>query len=127
MGDPEKDMNLFGVTIIVESETAFIAAGPQMKPENLSILSNYGIIQERFAALATDAIRGNLLEYCGYKTQLLEFVDFAHTPKNILIRAMYRPATPRALRTKKLSEAEKLMEEFRFEPTLYKLVKDAGW
>ena len=99
----------------------------QMKPENLSILSNYGIIQERFAALATDAIRGNLLEYCGYRTQLLEFVDFAHTPKNILIRAMYRPATPRALRQKKLQEAEKLMEEFRFEPTLYKLVKDAGW
>ena len=99
----------------------------QMKPENLSILSNYGIIQERFAALATDAIRGNLLEYCGYKTQLLEFVDFAHTPKNILIRAMHRPATPRALRTKKLQEAEKLMEEFNFKPTLHKLVKEAGW
>ena len=99
----------------------------QMKPENLSILSNYGIIQERFAALATDAIRGNLLEYCGYKTQLLEFVDFAHTPKNILIRAMSRPITPKALRAKKLQEAEKLMEEFRFEPTLYKLVKEAGW
>lgn len=99
----------------------------QMKPENLSILSNYGIIQERFAALATDAIRGNLLEYCGYKTQLLEFVDFAHTPKNILIRAINRPATPKALRSKKLLEAEKLMEEFKFEPTLYKLVKDAGW
>ena len=62
----------------------------QMKPENLSILSNYGIIQERFAALATDAIRGNLLEYCGYKTQLLEVVDFAHTPKKILIRAIVR-------------------------------------
>ncbi len=99
----------------------------QMKPGNLSILSNYGIIQERFAALATDAIRGNLLEYCGYKTQLLEFVDFAHTPKNILIRAMSRPITPKALREKKLKETEKLMEEFRFEPTLYKLVKDAGW
>ena len=99
----------------------------QMKPDNLSILSNYGIIQERFAALATDAIRGNLLEYCGYKTQLLEFVDFAHTPKNILIRAINRPATPKALRSKKLLEAEKLMEEFKFEPTLYKLVKKAGW
>jgi len=99
----------------------------QMKPENLSILSNYGIIQERFAALATDAIRGNLLEYCGYKTQLLEFVDFAHTPKNILIRAMSRPITPKALRAKKLTEAEALMREFRFEPTLYRLVKDAGW
>ena len=79
-----------------------------MITENLSILSNYGIIQERFAALATDAIRGNLLEYCGYKTQLLEFVDFAHTPKNILIRAINRPATPKALRSKKLLEAGKL-------------------
>lgn len=98
----------------------------QMKPESLKILSNYGIIQERFAALATDAIRGNLLEYCGYKTQLLEFVDFAHTPKNILIRAMIRPITPKALRMKKIQEAERLMKEFHFEPTLYKLVKESG-
>ena len=36
MGDPEIDMNLFGVTIIVKNEAAFIAAGPQMKPENLA-------------------------------------------------------------------------------------------
>ena len=35
MGDPEKEMNLFGITIIVESETTYIAAGTQMKPENL--------------------------------------------------------------------------------------------
>ena len=36
MGDPEKEMNLFGITIIVESETTYIAAGPQMKPKNLA-------------------------------------------------------------------------------------------
>lgn len=60
----------------------------QMKSEAYELLTRYGIIKERFAALATDAIRGNLLEYCGYKTQLLEFVDLSHTPKNILIRAV---------------------------------------
>ena len=59
----------------------------QMKPESLSILNRYGIVQERVAALMTDAVRGNLLEAVGYKTQLLEFIDIAHSPKNILIRA----------------------------------------
>ena len=94
----------------------------QMKAESLSILSNYGIIQERFAALATDAIRGNLLEYSGYKTQLLEFIDFAHTPKNILIRAIRRQNTPARHRDTKLAEVHRMMDEFHFAPTLYRLL-----
>lgn len=94
----------------------------QMKPENLTILGNYGILQERFAALATDAIRGNLLEYSGYKTQLLEFIDFEHTPKNILIRATRRKTIPAKLPGQALAEAEALMKEFHFEPTLYRLL-----
>lgn len=94
----------------------------QMSPENLNILSRYGIIKERFAALATDAIRGNLLEYCGYKTQLLEFIDFDHTPKNILIRAIRRPNTSDEAKEKYLSEAEKLCAEFNFAPSLYNLL-----
>ena len=59
----------------------------QMKPENLPILSRYGIVKERVSALMTDALRANLLEVLGYKTQLLEFIDISHSPKNILIRA----------------------------------------
>ena len=94
----------------------------QMEPENLSILSRYGIIKERFSALATDAIRGNLLEYCGYKTQLLEFIDFAHTPKNILIRAVRRPIMPKQVKVNMLKEVHAIMDEFSFEPTLYKLL-----
>ena len=94
----------------------------QIAPENLSILSRYGIIKERFSALATDAIRGNLLEYCGYKTQLLEFIDFAHTPKNILIRAVRRPIMPKQVKQNMLKEVHSIMKEFSFEPTLYKLL-----
>ena len=84
----------------------------QMKPEELTIMSRYGIIKERFAALATDAIRGNLLEYCGYKTQLLEFIDFVHTPKNILIRAVKRPMTLKKVKDSMLKEVHALMDEF---------------
>jgi SAM-dependent methyltransferase len=95
----------------------------QIQPESLSILSRYGIIKERFSALATDAIRGNLLEYCGYKTQLLEFIDFDHTPKNILIRAVRRPIIPKNVREKMLTEIRSIMKEFSFTPTLYQLLK----
>lgn len=48
----------------------------------------YGLIKERMAALYTDAIRAQVLERCGYKTQILEFIDMEHTPKNILIRGI---------------------------------------
>lgn len=96
----------------------------QMQPQALSLLARYGIIKERFAALATDAIRANLLESCGYKTQLLEFIDLDHTPKNILIRAVKRPITPKAVRERALQEVQSLMKEFAFEPTLYTLLKN---
>ncbi len=99
----------------------------KIRTDELSILTRYGIIKERFAALATDAIRGNLLEYEGYKTQLLEFIDFAHTPKNILIRAVKRPVTPKNSREKALKEVKQLMDEFNTDQTLYNLlVKDSN-
>lgn len=96
----------------------------QIKTDNLSLLTRYGIIQERFSALLTDSIRGNLLEYCGYKTQLLEFIDFSHTPKNILIRAVLRNTTPKATKEKALNEVTNVIEEFNIKPTLYKLLFD---
>ena len=48
----------------------------------------HGIIKEHFCALATDTLRGKILEDCGYSIQLLEFIDVGHTPKNILIRGI---------------------------------------
>lgn len=96
----------------------------QIKTDNLSLFTNYGIIQERFSALTTDAIRGNLLECCGYKTQLLEFVDFAHTPKNILIRAVKKESTTNKAKAKAVAQVEAVMQEFNLSPTLYNLLKN---
>ncbi|MEE0264352.1 MAG: SAM-dependent methyltransferase [Acutalibacteraceae bacterium] len=99
----------------------------QIKAENLSLFTNYGIIQERFSALATDAVRGNLLEACGYKTQLLEFVDFAHTPKNILIRAIKKESTTAKAKSKAVAQVDTVMQEFNFSPTLYNLLKENNY
>lgn len=106
----------------------------QIETEDYALLTRYGIIKERFTALATDAIRANLLECCGYKTQILEFIDFAHTPKNLLIRAVRkggagsaRLIVPKTVKKRYLGEVERMMEEFRLNPTLYRLLDEAGW
>ncbi|NOU92072.1 methyltransferase [Paenibacillus sp. LMG 31456] len=60
----------------------------QVRNDVLAPLLQHGILKERFSALATDAIRAKLLDIVGYRTQLLEFIDMEHTPKNLLIRAV---------------------------------------
>lgn len=60
----------------------------QVKSPLLDPLLSHGILKERFSALATDGVRAKLLDLMGYRTQLLEFIDMEHTPKNILIRAV---------------------------------------
>lgn len=95
----------------------------QMDTDTFSIISKYGIIKERMAALMTDAVRGNLLEAAGYKTQLLEFIDIAHSPKNILIRAS-KGGVSKAKKEKAIEEVNNLVNEFNFKPTLLKLLQD---
>ena len=95
----------------------------QMKPENLPILSRYGIVKERVSALMTDALRANLLEVLGYKTQLLEFIDISHSPKNILIRAS-KSNISKEKKDRALKEVNDLIKEFNFNSTLYNLLKE---
>lgn len=95
----------------------------QMKSDSLSILTKYGIVQERVAALMTDSIRANLLECAGYKTQLLEFIDIAHSPKNILIRAS-KSNINKDKKEKSLTEVHNLINTFNFKPTLFNLLKN---
>ncbi len=89
--------------------------------DELAPMMKYGIIKERTAALATDALRGAMLESRGYKTQLLEFVDLAHSPKNILIRAV-KANVNKEKRKKSLEEAKNMCNFLGIEPTIIKLL-----
>ena len=94
----------------------------QIESERFSLMTRYGIIKERFAALATDAIRGNLLEYMGYNVNLLEFVDLSHTPKNILIRAVKNPNKAKEVKDKAMDEVRRMMEEYGLSQALYRMI-----
>ena len=94
----------------------------QMKADELSILTKYGIVQERISALMTDSVRANLLECAGYKTQLLEFIDISHSPKNILIRAS-KSNISKEKKEKSFKEVNNLIKTFNFNPTLFNLLK----
>ena len=94
----------------------------QIKSETFSLMTRYGIIKERFSALVTDAIRGNLLEYMGYNVNLLEFVDLSHTPKNILIRAVKNPNKSENVKLRAMDEVKRMMEEFGLSQALYRMI-----
>lgn len=96
----------------------------QIKSGNFGILTRYGILKERFAAIATDAIRANALETCGYKTQVLEFIDMEHTPKNLLIRAVKSNVSEES-KERARAEIKRLTDEFSLEPTLIKLLNSS--
>ena len=91
--------------------------------DDLSILTKHGIIKERISALMTDTIRSNVLEYCGYKSQILEFVDYDSSPKNLLIRAVKRKHELPAEKKQEIKkEIDNLCEEFHISQTLYNKV-----
>ncbi|MCH5152969.1 MAG: SAM-dependent methyltransferase [Clostridiales bacterium] len=85
---------------------------------DIDALLKYGIVKERVSALLTDTIRAMLLEDSGYSVDVMEFVDLAHSPKNLMLRA--KLAKPKNAKNKQ--SIEKLMETYHFEQTLYKLL-----
>jgi SAM-dependent methyltransferase len=57
-------------------------------PEPYAMLTRHGILRERFADTLTDALRATLLRREGYRVDVVEFVESAHTPRNTLLRAV---------------------------------------
>lgn len=78
----------WGASVILSVPCCQHEMNRTLQPEGWDTLFQYGIIKERSAALFTDAQRANLLDSQGYRTQILEFIDMEHTPKNLLIRAV---------------------------------------
>jgi hypothetical protein len=73
----------------------------------------FGIIKEKLASLLTDSVRANVLEIMGYRTQVLEFIDMEHTPKNIMIRAFF---DNNSKIDKVLKEYKEFKNEWQVEP-----------
>lgn len=99
----------------------------QIKNSVLQPVLEYGLIKERMAALYTDAIRAQILEYTGYNTQILEFIDMEHTPKNILLRAVSRKKNEisPAEEEKRQKAGEQVKELIRFlhaDPAIVRLL-----
>ncbi|MBQ7058859.1 MAG: SAM-dependent methyltransferase [Firmicutes bacterium] len=100
----------------------------QMKTGSFGSLSQYGLFKERFAALLTDAIRADLLRASGYTVDVLEFVDLAHSPKNVLLRArkIRSRNTGKMAAGKALLRVKDAMETYQVDPMLYELLFGSG-
>ncbi len=107
----------WGAKVILSVPCCQHELNKQMKNDLLSPVLHYGILKERMAALMTDGLRAQILEANGYRTQILEFIDMAHTPKNLLIRAVYNGHC-----ADNKSQIDELLAAFDVNPTLYRLL-----
>jgi SAM-dependent methyltransferase len=84
-------------------------------PEPWSLLTKFGLIKERLGDLLTDSFRAQILKLNGYRTDVIEFIASDHTPRNILIRAVFTGAKAEQSEIKKYNE---LCELWGVEPAL---------
>lgn len=107
----------WGAKVILSVPCCQHELNKQIKNDLLSPVLHYGILKERMAALMTDGLRAQILEANGYRTQILEFIDMAHTPKNLLIRAVYNGHC-----ADNKDQIDELLAAFDVNPTLYRLL-----
>lgn len=110
----------WGASVILSVPCCQHELNYQMKNEELSAVLKYGLLKERIAALVTDGLRAEMLEQCGYDTQVLEFIDMEHTPKNILIRAVKRSKG----RGADFEKYDRCCKALHVSPTLGRLLKE---
>lgn len=113
----------WGASVIMSVPCCQHELFPQVSSNELAPILSQGLLKERFAALATDAARGTLLETIGYKVQMLEFVDPEHTPKNLLIRAVRSEGS--GFSEKKWEQYEKYRDFLHISPSLETMLQES--
>ena len=108
----------WGAEVILSVPCCQHEANRTIKSDILSPVMDYGILKERMAAIVTDAARAKLLTANGYDTQILEFIDMEHTPKNLLIRAVKSSKEDISAREK----TKDMLEALNMELTIDKLI-----
>lgn len=111
----------WGAKVILSVPCCQHELNKQIDNDLLAPVLQYGLLKERMSALLTDGIRAQLLEAAGYRTQVLEFIDMEHTPKNIMIRAVYQG------KKKEMKELKEMMSRLHAEPMLYRLLDEEGY
>lgn len=110
----------WGASVILSVPCCQHELNGQVKNEVLAPVLKYGILKERFSAILTDGLRAQMLESAGYDTQILEFIDMEHTPKNLLIRAVKNPKKKEKRRQQKAWED--CAEAMSVSPSLQRLL-----
>ncbi|MGK5680698.1 class I SAM-dependent methyltransferase [Actinoplanes sp. URMC 104] len=88
-------------------------------PAPFGELTRHAIMRERFADVLTDSLRAALLRLNGYKVEVVEFIDSAHTPRNLLLRARRTDTPPTEAQR---AEYESLTSEWGVTPALEKML-----
>ena len=88
------------------------------KGGDYDLLLSHGLIKERFSALLTDSIRAEILKECGYEVDIIEFVDFAHSPKNLMLRCELKKK-----KAPQLQSIKELTEKYGFTQKLFELIE----
>lgn len=91
----------------------------KIKNEKMIPMMKFGIIKEKLASLLTDSVRANVLEIMGYRTQVLEFIDMEHTPKNIMIRAFFEDTN----NSKVIKQYKEFKDEWQITPYIEEAFK----
>ena len=115
----------WGAKVILSVPCCQHEVNKQISCKELNPVLQYGIVKERMSALITDALRADILKAEGYETDLLEFIDLEHTPKNILIRAVKNGKINAERRREEINKISDVTEFLRIEPSLWNLLKPA--